>query len=1195
MLQSQARFSIIFAVAASAMFGQVAGRLTGSVSDSSGASVANATINLYVPGGKSPILTTKTSNDGLFDISTVRPDIYDVGVQAAGFAESRINGVHVDPAKATSLPAITLQVSSTTQAVEVIEGAGAGLQVASAEISNTLSQAQVETLPVLDRQISNLFITQAGVSSNRTNTAINGLRPGFTNLLLDGINVQDSVRTNSLDFLPNKLTIGQVAQMTVGTSNLDSTIGGSANTISLSTPSGTNRFNGNAYWYNRNNYFAANDWFNNKNGVKRPFENLNQLGASVGGPIIHDKLFFFSNYEAYRDRAQTVKNTTILTPTARQGVLQYRTTAGVQTFNVLNQFGLGIDPAVQALLSQVPTTGNNNQIGDQLNTTGYTFNARGNETRDNVTGKLDYYLTQRHAFSTSYIWNRDVVDRPDSGSFYTVAPPISNDNVNHFLSSSWRWSPRATLTNELRGGFDRQLGSFVNSIPDPAYYLTGLSFSAPATQATPEVRRTNTYSLQDNANWVKGSHSLAFGFQASLWRTTDAISSGIVPSFGLGISSKSTFGFKSGDIPGASATDISRANALLATLAGLVSTGAQTFNTTSPTSGFVARSPQAINSNLSNYAPYIRDNWKIRHNLTLTLGLRWEYFTPLQVTSPMIEPVITNGNLPASLRGNAQLNFIPDPLYKRDWNNFAPNIGLAYDVTGKGKTVIRAGYSIAYTIDNLINDVPNTIFFGVNNGLSANVALANSTAIVSKGLPALIPPAFAIPTSLQANFDATPSTPPAYGVVDPNLATPYVQQWNLAVAHEMKGFVMEARYVGNHAVKMLRGVDFNQINVKQGGFVQDFIRARNNGALSLAAGKGFNASYNPAIAGSQPLPFFASVGGGAITNSQVAGLIQSGEVGSLAQLYQSNFILPTDDFSFFPNPLSLYQNVLTNYSNSTYNGLQVEVRKRASNGMQFQANYTFSKSLSDALAQRGLDPILDSSNPGLEKARTPFDTTHAFRLNHSLPLPFGGNHRLHWNKYGDRVIGGWTYSGFLRIESGPPISILSARGTLNRGSRSGQNTVDTNLALDQLKSITGLYMTGNGPYFVDPAHVNPISGQGVAPDLQPAFSGQVFFNPQPGSLGSLQRRILDGPGFWMYDAALIKNIKITERQSLEFRADAFNVFNHPNFFAGERNAAGAFIPDINVNSSTFGQITAMNGTSAGVTTRKLQFGLFFRF
>jgi len=207
MFKFHARVAIVFTFSASAAFAQVAGRLTGSVNDASGASVANATVNLYVPGGKSPILSTKTTNDGLFEIPTVRPDVYELGVQASGFAEARMGNIHVDPSQATSVPPITLQVSSTTQTVEVSDSGGATVQTTSAEVSTTLSQAQIESLPVLDRQVSVLFITQAGVTGDRTVTAINGLRPGYTNVLLDGINIQDSVRTNSLDFIPNKLTI----------------------------------------------------------------------------------------------------------------------------------------------------------------------------------------------------------------------------------------------------------------------------------------------------------------------------------------------------------------------------------------------------------------------------------------------------------------------------------------------------------------------------------------------------------------------------------------------------------------------------------------------------------------------------------------------------------------------------------------------------------------------------------------------------------------------------------------------------------------------------------------------------------------------------------------------------------------------------------------------------------------------------
>ena len=277
---------------------------------------------------------------------------------------------------------------------------------------------------------------------------------------------------------------------------------------------------------------------------------------------------------------------------------------------------------------------------------------------------------------------------------------------------------------------------------------------------------------------------------------------------------------------------------------------------------------------------------------------------------------------------------------------------------------------------------------------------------------------------------------------------------------------------------------------------------------------------------------------------------------------------------------------MTNVSSATYNGVQLETTRRAKNGITIQANYTFSKSLSDALAVRGLEAQLDNNNSKIEKARTPFDTTQSFKLNHFIPLPAGPGHSFDaHNRFFNRIIGGWGLGGYLRIESGAPVSILSARGTLNRGARSGNNTVDTNLTLSQLKNITGTFKTGNSVYWIDPNYINPATGQGVAADGSAPFTNQAFFNPQPGSLGSLQRRTLDGPAFWMYDASLIKNIKISERQSLELRADFYNLFNHPSFFIGDQN----------VNSSTFGQITSQNYTNYGVGPRLVQFGLMYRF
>jgi hypothetical protein len=1188
--------ALVFSAAA---FSQVAGRLSGSVVDATGGAVPNAKVSLYLTGGDTAVLTTETTEDGNFEFAAVRPEYYRVRIEAKGFVTTTLENIKVDPGRVTSVPVLTLEVAGTAQVIEVTAGSET-VNVANAEVATTVTQSQVENLPILDRQIGFLFITQAGVSNSRTVSSINGLRPSYSNILLDGINVQDIVRTNAVDLLPNRLTIGQIAEATVATSNLNPTIGGNASAISLTTASGTNQFHGNAYWYNRNSHFAANDWFNNAEGVDRPFLNLNQLGGSFGGPVVKDKLLFMVNYEAFRLRQQTPVTNTILLPSARQGLLTYVDASGARrTFDVLGGRGLTIDPYVRGLLEQVPAAGNSLTRGDQLNTTGYSFNSQDNDTRDIAMGKLDYYISQAHALSGSFIWNRQIVDRPDYTGFYTPIPTIYNDATGKFLSASWRWSASAVFTNEFRGGFNRLPVDWVYRGDPPQYTLTGLFFTSPVNPKLEESRFVKSYAFQDNANWVKGSHTFSFGFQANLWRNASVSYTGVVPAYTIAISTTNPNGYRVGDIPGASQTDITRANSLLASLGGMISAYTQTFNITSRDSGFVPGAPQMLDLSMNNYAPYFMDTWRVNRRLTLTMGVRWEYFSPVDEKNAfLVQPRLIDDNPVTTLLSNATLDFagkaVGRPLYKRDLNNFGPNLGLAWDLFGNGRTALRAGYGISYANDNTLNTVYNAIV--QNPGLSTSLAGANLNARITGTPPTITTPPFNFPTTTLDQYNLSPSSPPVEGLIHPELVTPYVQQWNLALQQEWKGFIFEGRYVGNHVVKQLRQLDFNQIDPTRGGFLDDFRRARNNGVLAYRATGAFNATYNPNIAGSQPLPFFNRLpGGGLLTNATVSANLQNNEAGTLAQIYQTNGLLPEDDpnFSFFPNRYLLYASMLTNISHSTYNALQLEVRKRVRGGIHLQASYVFSKALSDAEATRGLEPLLDNNNREIEKARSPFDLTHAFKLNHYWPLPFGGGRRFDpGSRFLDRVIGGWALSGFLLVQSGPPLSIEAGtatanvgRGTLNRGARSGTNTVDTILTLPELKEITGLYKTGDGVFFVDPRHIHPTTRTGVAADIDTPFPGQVFFNPQAGTLGSLQRRILEGPGFWDYDFSVIKNTRLNDRQSIEFRADFFNLFNHPNFFAG----------DMNVNSATFGRITGLLASGNGVGLRKIQFGLFYRF
>ena len=675
------------------VFAQVAGQVTGSVVDPSGAQVPNAKVSLYLTGGKTPILTTHTTSDGVFNFSTVRPETYRLQVEATGFAPATQENVVVDPVHATALRPIQVSIQATAATIEVA-ASSATLDTSTAEITSTVTNSQVVNLPVLDRQASNLWYTQPGVNSNgRADTVINGLRAQNTNVTLDGVNVQDNfIRINGLDYIPNKLTIGEVAEITVSSSNANPTVGGNANAISLSTPSGTNRYHGNAYWFNRNSAASANDWFNNRDGVDRPFLNLNQFGGSIGGPIKKDKLLFFVNYETYDEHQTFPESRTILTPTAAQGILQYRVGGAVQQFNILQDQGLQIDKVMQAEIAQLPKVGNSTSQGDGLNTTGFQFNERSNERRDSIVGKIDYMYSPKNVFSGTYRWSRDIVDRPDIGGGFNFIPAVSNNIGVNLFSASWRWNPKATLTNELRGGGNLATAPFDVSGTQPTSFIGGSIFSNPVNTFLSQGRTTNSYNLQDNANWVHGRHIVSFGFQTQQNRTAPFNFGGIVPTYNLGFSATSPFGFGVGDIPGASATDINTANNLLQSLAGIVTSATQLYNITSRTSGFVPGAQQLQHLSFNDYAGYVTDTWKIKPRFTAVLGVRWDFFPPVKESDGLlIQPTLINNNPVTTLLSNASLNFVGNSLYHNDLHAFAPNVGLAWDARGNGKTVIRAG------------------------------------------------------------------------------------------------------------------------------------------------------------------------------------------------------------------------------------------------------------------------------------------------------------------------------------------------------------------------------------------------------------------------------------------------------------------------------------------------------------------------
>ncbi|MBI3470120.1 MAG: TonB-dependent receptor [Candidatus Solibacter usitatus] len=1171
-----------------ALFAQVSGRISGTVTDSSGALVPNASVELMLAGGKKALLRTTTTASGGFALTALRPESYDIAVSAPGFVKYTLRAVTVDPGKETSLPAITLQLSSVNEVVEVSASLQT-VQTANAEIAATVTNEQVRLLPLLDRDPMSLIFTQAGVSYNGASDAvINGLRSSYSSVTLEGINIQDNfLRGNGLTYQPNLLLLDQVGEFTISTSNGNSTLSGGSSQVSIALPSGGNQYHGALYWYNRNNALAAGHWFDNKDGIPKAFLNQNQVGGSLGGPLKKDKLFFYTNYEAFRNRQRSTNDRTILTADARGGIFTYRDTRGnIQKVNILRAMGVSIDPALQQLINQIPGPEkiNNFRSGDSSasllrNTAGYSFAAQDNRTRDNVTTKLDYNLSTRHILSGSYIWNRDLVDRNDAANDYSVTPKVTNDNHTHFLALSWRWSPGATFVNEMRGGFNLARGVFPTTEKFGDFLIDGMVFDSPVNYFRAQGRDTNTYNFSNGASYNRGRHTLQFGFQMQKVRTAPFNDAGITPTYTLGVGTGND-GLEGRQLPGIGSADFARANELLATLAGYVDSYIQTLNVTSRTSGFVPNATDLRHFTFDNYAGYLHDSWKVRPRWSLTLGLRYEYFTPVDERDGLVLlPQVRDGGYVRTMLSNATLDFAGSaagrPFYASDRNNFAPNIGLAWDLFGNGKTALRAGYSVHFVNDESIAGLRNS---GVTNGgLSADAADSDLTGRISSNRPKIVLPKFKVPRTMADNRDEDVFS--AHALPDPNLRTPYVQQWTVGIQHEIKGNILEVRYVGNHGTKQYRAFDFNQVVIRENGFLADFLKARGNGFLARNSSGVFDPRFNPNLPGSQRLPVFDSIEArGLLTNSTIRTLIEQGEPGTLAYIYHINdFVTP---FSFFRNPNTLGANVMTNYSNSTYHALQTEVRRRTRAGLNFQANYTFSKVLSDASGdgQSRFEPFLDFASARTERFRAPFDLTQVFNANAQYFIPMGKGHRFDWRPV-SKLLGGWSASSILSWQSGAPFSILSGRGTVNRPGRNGGNTVNTSLTKADLEKILVFRKTGDGPYIVAQSAIGP-DGRGVAADGRPAFQGQAFFNPDPGAIGALQRRLFSGPPVFSMDFGVQKSTRIRERHDVQIRMESTNILNHPTFFVG----------NLNINSTQFGRV---DSTLTG--RRVIQFGLYYRF
>lgn len=729
---SWAAVVILFAVGQIFVFAQTTGSIAGTVLDSNGAAVPNATVVIIGTGGQE--YTVVTNDDGGFRVPSVASGLYTLNITAANFKKSVVEGVKVDISLPTTVNA-SLQAGNINETVTVT-GGGEVLQTQTATIGNTITGRQITETPIASRDALDLVTLLPGTASVGAprRSSINGLPKGSLSISIDGVDVQvNDARSSDGFFTYVRPRVDAIEEVTVSTSNPGAEASGDgAVQIKFITKRGTNNYRGSAFWQHRDEGLNANYWYQNRDGALddngkayRQKIRLNQFGASFGGPIpfphfgeggplFHsgrDKLYFFANYEEFRIPQSLARNRTILTPQAQAGNFSFVSGGTTQTVNLFqiaaNAGQLSTpDPTIAALLAQIRTAtatgGSIRTISGSPNYLNFNFSPSGDSTRKFLALRFDANITKNHSveFVTNqqeFVPSKDFLNSQDER--FPGFPFYTQGSVRESYAVAVRSSFGSNIINEGRAAISTGLSTFSAGISPADYaYQGGYNLninptSVPLTTGTSRNSysegNTPTYDYTDNVTWLYGKHSIGFGGQYKLIRSESSAIGRIVPSVSFALDSTDpAFGIFDSSIPSANLTE---ARNLYAVLIGRVSS----YFTNAYLTADGTYEENALQTRLAKqntYGLYIQDSWRARPNLTLNFGIRWQPQTAFQVLSgnyARIEKfedawgVSGFGNIfkPGTLTGRVPVVVaaeIGEKAYEDDNNNFAPSFGVAW-------------------------------------------------------------------------------------------------------------------------------------------------------------------------------------------------------------------------------------------------------------------------------------------------------------------------------------------------------------------------------------------------------------------------------------------------------------------------------------------------------------------------------------
>ena len=892
---------------------QLTGSFGGSVTDPQSAVIPGASITAR-HNETNTAYTATTNEAGRFRMPNVRLGAYTVTAEADGFKRSIVTGVRVEVGTTSTLT-IPLEVGELVFEVTVTaEAAQAVLNTVDAELSTTVDNRRVLELPLNGRNAAELIMQQAGVYFERTPDGqgdkffVHGQRHRSIQITLDGIDTQDNYNKASSIMVDQPLLAlaaenVQEFKVVTGIASAEYSRGGAQ--ISAVTRSGGNQFHGSLFLFNRNDAVSANDFFNNRSGVDIPQLNRNQFGGRIGGPIKRDRTFFYFGYQQTRQIKGVSTNPTVYTAEARQGIFRYlervpntpANVAAADPNSILSVNLLECSAAVSGVLERDcvdkrfdgtnPTsldpfiTGtvfgamplpNNTDTGDGLNTGGFRFNAKSFTIEHLPSVRLDHRISNKHNFYATL----NYVDRNIMGDFINnrLAKYPSLDSLGNRVTHSKGFSAALTSTftptivNEARFGFLGGENAFLINQPFGTPFTLDLeTITDPYDwDDNNDVRDNRTVHLRNTTSWVKGNHQLKFGVE---WRERfvdryDFDRVNAAGAIGFDDNDAAT-AFSTGNLnklSGASrinSTNAETARDLINNLTGTIGEVFQNYNVETLDSGFVPFFPERRSFKNHEFDWFINDQWQLKPNFTLNLGVRWEYATVPYVTNGLalapegglnaafgisgpqgffnpgtfdgtpcselagLPADKTKSNAVALIQGCATRYFPATssngrPLWNDDFNNFGPVASIAWDPFGDGKTSVRAGFRISYIQDAFSIAGAN---LDDNEGLEvrqscipedgecpANPLLLRDVIAGTSAVPDA--PVFQLP-AVRTILDSSTIDFRGY---DQEIGTAYYNEWTFGVSREIfDNWAFEARYIGNRGVAQRRMADFNEINV----------------------------------------------------------------------------------------------------------------------------------------------------------------------------------------------------------------------------------------------------------------------------------------------------------------------------------------------------------------------------------------------